>query len=84
MIRPCLCNYSGAYIHMKGIIAIPITAATNNCDKNVTFKNYAPFTNCISEINNTQVDDVLAIDVVMVMYKLIEYSYIYSKTSRNL
>ena len=32
-IRSCLCNYSGAYIHMKGIITIPITAATNNCKK---------------------------------------------------
>ena len=38
------------------------------------FKNYAPFTNCISKINNTQIDNVKYIDVVMPMYKLIDYS----------
>ena len=81
MIRSCL---QCAYIHMKGIITIPITAATNNCNKKVTFKTYALFTSCISEINNTQVDVDLAIDVVMLVYNLREYSNINSKTSGNL
>ena len=49
--------------------------------KKVIFKNYAPFTNCISIINNRQVDDTHDIDVVMPMYNLIEYSGNYSKTS---
>ena len=43
-----------------------------------------PFTNCISEINNTQVDNAKDIDIVMPMYNLIEYSDNYSKTSGGL
>ena len=34
------------------------------------FKNCAPFTSCINQINNTQVDDAHDIDVVMPMYDL--------------
>ena len=48
------------------------------------FKNCAPFTNCISEINNTQVDNAKDIDTVMPMYNLIEYSDNYAKTSGGL
>ena len=48
------------------------------------FKNCAPFTDCISEINNTQIDNAKYIDVVMPMYNLIEYSDNYSKTSGSL
>ena len=47
-------------------------------------KNCVPFTNFISEINNTQIDNAEDIDIVMPMYNLIEYSDIYSKTSGNL
>ena len=52
--------------------------------KKVKFKNCIPFTNCISKINNTQVDNATDIDIVMPMYKLIEYSDNYSKTSGSL
>ena len=48
------------------------------------FKNYAPFINCISEINNTQVDNVKDINIIMPVYNLIEYSDNSSKTSGNL
>ena len=44
----------------------------------------ATFTNCISDINNTQIDNAKDIDIVMRMYNLIEYSDNYSKTSRGL
>ena len=44
----------------------------------------APFTNCISEINNTQVDHAKDIDIVMPMYNLTECSDNYSKTSGRL
>ena len=40
--------------------------------KKVILKNCAPFTNCISEINNTQIDNAKDIDIVMPMYNLIE------------
>ena len=48
------------------------------------FKNCAPFTNCISEINNTQIDNAEYIDLVMLIYNLIEYSDNYWKTSGSL
>ena len=59
-------------------------ADVNNTNKKVIFKNCAPFTDCISEINNTEVDNAKDIDNVMPMYNLIEYSDSYSKTSGNL
>ena len=48
------------------------------------FKSCAPFTDCISKINNTQIDNAKDIDVVMQMYNLIEYSSSYSKTVGSL
>ena len=48
----------------------------------MVFKNSTPFTNFISEINNTQVDNAKDIDIVMPMYNLIECSNNYAKTSR--
>ena len=50
----------------------------------MAFKNCAPFTNCISEINNMQVDNAKDIGIVMPMYNLIEYSDNYAKTSGSL
>ena len=76
MIRSYLCDYSHENIHVNGTKEVPHTgtaAAPNNWNKKVTFKKYAPFINCISEINNTQVDDAHDIDVAMPIYKLIEY-----------
>ena len=52
----------------------------NNTNKKVIFENCAPFTNCISEINNTQTDNAKDTGIVMHMYNLIEYSDNYSKT----
>ena len=88
MSKSSLCDYSDAYIIVKGTISVNNTAAegaaANNTNKKVIFKNCAPFINCISEINNTQVDNAKDIDVVMPMYNLIEYSDNYAKTSGNL
>ena len=83
MRRSCLWDYSHAYILVKGNISVNNTAA-NNTNKKVIFKNGAPFTNCISKINNTQIDNTEYIDIVMPMYNLIEYSDNYSKTSGSL
>ena len=58
------------------------TAAPNNVDEKVIFKNCARFTSCITTINNTYIDDAHYIDVVMPMYNLIKYSDNYSKTTR--
>ena len=59
-------------------------ADANNTNKKVIFKNCAPFANCISKINNTQIDNGKDIDIVMPMYNLIEYSNNYSKTFGSL
>ena len=50
-------------------------------NKGVMFKNCAPFPDCLSEINNTQIDHAKYIDFVMPMYNLIEYSNNYSEMS---
>ena len=88
MLRSSLCDYSDAYILVKGNITVNNTAAdgaaANNTNKKVIFKNCAPFTNCISKINNEQIDNAEYIDIVMPMYNLIEYSDNYSKTSGSL
>ena len=59
-------------------------AAANNDNKKVIFKNCAPFTTCISRINNSQDDNAQTIDVVMPMYNLIEYNGNCWKTSGTL
>ena len=57
-----------------------VGAVVNNINKKVVFQNCAPFTDCITEINNTQEDDAQKIDVLMPMYNLTEYRDAYSKT----
>ena len=88
MLRSSLCNYSDAYILVKGNITVNNTAAAgadaNNNNKKVIFKNCVPFTNFISKINNTDVHNAKYIDIVMPMYNLIEYGDNYSKTSGSL
>ena len=85
-----MCDYSEAYILVSGTIRITGTGADHAAtqvderNKGVTFRNCAPFTNCISEINNTQIDNVKYTDVVMPLYYLIEYSNNYSKTLGSL
>ena len=80
MRRSCLWDYSHAYILVKGNISVNNTAA-NNTNKKVIFKNGAPFTNCMSKKNNTEIDNAEYIDIVISMYNLIEYSDNYSITS---
>ena len=88
MLKSSSCDYSDAYILVKGNITVHNTAAAeahvNNTNKTVISKNCAPFTGCISEINNKQVHNAKYIDIALPMYNLIEYSDSYSKTSRGL
>ena len=88
MLRSSLCDYSDAYILVKGNITVNNTAAdgaaANNTNKKVIFKNCAPFTSCISKINNADIDNAKYIDIVMPMNNLVEYSGNYSKTSESL
>ena len=90
MLKSSLCDYSDAYILVKGKIAIKVAgddAAARQADerdKGVAFKNCAPFTSCKSDINNIEIDYCQDIDIVMPMYNLIEYSDNYAKTSGGL
>ena len=88
MLKSSLCDYSDAYILVKGTTTVADTSATgaaaNNTNKKVIFINFAPFTNCISEVNNIQVDNAKYIDIVIPMYNLIEYNDNYSKPSGSL
>ena len=72
---------------MNATVTVPNTAAAGaarNNRKNIIIKNCASFTNCISEINNTQIDNAKDIDIVTPMYSLIEYSDNYSKSFGSL
>ena len=73
MLKSSLCDYNDAYVLVKGTIPIVEQARdnTNNNNEEVVFKNYAVFTDCISEISNTQIDNDKYNDVVMPMYNLI-------------
>ena len=65
------------YIPVKETIIVQNTslqeAAQNNTDKNAVFKNFTPFLNCISQVNNTQLDNAHDIDIFMPIHSLIEY-----------
>ena len=80
MLRSDLCDYSDAYIVVKGTITV---VRPDNAKKNkaTTFKNNAPFINCISKINGVKIDNAENLDVVMPMYNLFEYGKNYRKTT---
>ena len=75
MPRSDLCDFSDAYIVVKGTITVtnPDNAKRN---KVVAFKNNAPFINGISKINGIKIDNAEDLDVVMPMYNLLECSNI--------
>ena len=76
MLKSSLCDYSDTYILVKGKITITgegddaAARQADKRDKGTAFKNCSPFTNCITEINHTQVDNAKDIDIVMRMYNL--------------
>ena len=84
MLTSSVCDYSDAYKFVKDTLTIlnktAAGVAANNVNKKVVINNCAPFTDCISEINNTQVDNAKCIDAVIPTCNLIEYSDNCSKT----
>ena len=83
MLRSDLFDYSNAYIAVKETITI-VRPNGGKRNKEVTFKNNAPFINCISKINGVKIDNAEDLDVVMPMYNLREYSKNYKKTAGSL
>ena len=90
MLRSCLCDYSNPYTIVSETITITRAWADDDAkerdekEKGVIFRNQEPFTDCINEINNTQIGYAKDLDLAMLMYNLIEYSNNYSKTSEIL
>ena len=80
VIQPNLCDYSDAYILVTGDIKVTNIAADNN----VAFKFFAPFTRCVTHINDEHVETAENLDIIMPMYNLIEYSGNYSESSGSL
>ena len=83
MLRSDLCDYSDAYIVVKGKIIV--TNPNNDAyDMKLAFKNNAPFTSCVLKINNTLMDNAEDLGIVMPMYSLLKYSKNYRKTAESL
>ena len=80
VIKSSLCDYSDAYILVTG----NITATGGDANTRVAFKNCAPFTKCITHINDEHVDNADNLAIILPMYNLIEYSDSYSDTSGSL
>ena len=87
MLWSDLCDYSDAYIVVKGDIILTKTNGKGIIDirnRFLAFKNNAPFTNCILKINNLLIDNAEDLDIVMPMYNLLECSKNYRKTTESL
>ena len=74
-----LCDYSDSYILVKADITAAAAPATQ-----VSFKNCVPFTKCTTKIDGATIDDAEDLDLVMPMYKLIQYSSNYSEATGSL
>ena len=91
MLRTNLCDYSDAYILVKGTITVTAPGVNNNADnirdkrnRPLILKNNAPFVSCITRINGKLIEDADDLDIVMSMYNLLEYSKNYRKTIGSL
>ena len=79
VLKSNLCDYNDAYILLRGNITIIGHQVTQ-----VAFKNCALFTKCVTKITGTTIDDAEDLDLVMLMYNLLEYSSNYSETTGSL
>ena len=79
VLKSNFCDYNDAYILVKGNITVIAAPETQ-----VSFKNFAPFTKCITKIDGTTIDDAEGLDLVMPMYNLVKYSSNYSEVTRSL
>ena len=85
--RSDLCDFRDAYIVAKATITLTKTNGRGIIDirnKFLAFKNIAPFTNCISKINNALIDNAEDLNVAMPMYNLLKYNKNYKKTAGSL
>ena len=81
MLRSDLCDYSDAYILIKGTITVAENYPRDRQNRPVILKNNAQFISCIARINGELMEDADDLDVVMPMYNLLEYNKNYKKTT---
>ena len=85
MLNTNLCDFSDVYLLVRGKVTIVgqgvngTAIAADRNDKEVVFKNCAPFTSCISKINNAEADNAEDLDIVMPMFNSLEYRKIMQK-----
>ena len=91
MLRSSLCDYSDAYILVKGKIVVTAPGVNNignnirdKRNRKIILKNNAPFVSCITRVNGELIEDADDFDIVMPMYNLLEYSKNYRKTIGSL
>ena len=91
MLRSDLCDYSDAYILVKGTITVTGPGVNNDANnirdkrnRPLILKNNAPFVSCITRINGELIEDADDLDLVMPMYNLLEYSKNYRKNIGSL
>ena len=91
MLRSNLCDYSDAYILVKGITTVMAPGANNGANnlrdkrnRPLILKNNAPFLSCITRINGELIEDADDLDIVMSMHNLLEHSKNHRKTIGSL
>ena len=96
ILRNIICDYADSYIIVTANFKLISNFSTANSNevlqgkrlrvrnKNIIFKNIAPFLKCINKINGVEIDNAEDLDIVMNMYNLIEYSNNFTKTYGSL
>ena len=87
MLRSDLCDYSDGYIVVKGDVTLTKATNENVIDariKFVAFKNNAPFTDCVLNINGVLINNAENLDVIMLICNFLEYSKNHIKTTGSL
>ena len=82
MLRLSLCDYSDAYILVKGTITVTGSHTRDRQNRPLILKNNAPFVSCTTRINGELIEDADDLDIAMPMYNLLEYSKNYEKIYR--
>ena len=79
-------DYIDAYIVVKETIDLLAAAANENenAEKDIVFKNNAPFRSCMSKISSKLIDTAKNLDIVMPMNIVLEYSHNFPKISGRL
>ena len=84
MLKSNLDAYTDPYTLVKGTITVTgdgvddVAKQENESSKDVIFKNFAPFREYTTEINNTQIDNTKDIDAVIPMHNFMEHTDIYA------